>query len=97
MYPLIIPCLLIVISMLLSGCNATMSGITKVPVPVACQEEVPDRPVMPTESLSAEATLDQFVQAAAAEIERREGFELKLHAALTACVKPIASPPQTPP
>jgi len=81
----------------LTGCNATMSGITKVPVPVACQEEVPDRPIMPTESLSAEATLDQFVQAAAAEIERREGFELKLHAALTACVKPIASPPQTPP
>lgn len=88
---------LLLLCVALTGCNATMSGITKVPVPVACQEEVPDRPVMPTESLSAGATLDQFVQAAAAEIERREGFEVKLRTALEACVKPIASPPQTPP
>lgn len=88
---------LLLLCIALTGCNATMSGVTKVPVPVACQEEVPDRPVMPTESLSAEATLDQFVQAAAAEMERREGYEVKLRTALEACVKPIASPPQTPP
>lgn len=88
---------LLLLCVALTGCNATMGGITKVPVPVACQEEVPDRPVMPTEALSAEATLDQFVQAAAAEIERREGYEVKLRTSLEACVKPIASPPQTPP
>jgi hypothetical protein len=88
---------LLVLCLALTGCNATMSGITKVPLPVACQEEVPDRPVMPTESLQTEATLDAFVQAAAAEIERREGYEGKLRTALQVCVKPIASPPQTSP
>lgn len=88
---------LLVLCLALAGCNATMSGITKVPVPVACKEEVPDRPVMPTEGLPADASLDAFVQAAAAEIERREGYENQLLTALTACVKPIASPPQKSP
>ena len=63
-----------------------------VPVPVECQEPVPERPVMPTESLASTATLDQFAQAAMAEIERREGYEGELLAALENCRKPINPP-----
>lgn len=82
---------------LLAGAAAMLWGcagpgsmqITKVPVPVACQETEPGRPVMPTEALAPDAPLDAFVQAATAEIERREGYELKLRTALQACIAPI--------
>ncbi len=60
-----------------------------VPVPVECKEPVPVRPVMPTEGLASTATLDQFAQAAMAEIERREGYEGELFTALENCRKPV--------
>ncbi len=56
-----------------------------VAVPVECKEPMPDRPVMPTEALRPGATVDQFTQAAQAEIERREGYEVQLRAALASC------------
>jgi hypothetical protein len=62
-----------------------------VAVPVACQEKEPERPVMPTEALRPGATVDQFTQAAQAEIERREGYEGLLRTALAACIAPIES------
>ena len=61
----------------------------KVPVPVECKEPTPDRPVMPTESLQKGVALPVFVKAAQAEIERREGYEGRLLAALENCKKPI--------
>lgn len=76
------------IAAMLMGCNATMTQI-KVPVPVACQETEPGRPVMPTDRLLPGAALDAVVQAATAEIERREGYEIKLVTALRACIAPI--------
>lgn len=60
-----------------------------VPVPVECKEPVPVRPVMPTEGLASTATLDQFAQAAMAEIERREGYEGELLTTLENCRKPV--------
>ncbi|CAN7372077.1 hypothetical protein LJR074_002216 [Acidovorax sp. LjRoot74] len=77
----------------LSACG-TQGNHLEVPrvnvaVPVACQEHTPARPVMPTEALRPGATVDQYVQASAAEIERREGYELQLVAALANCTKPI--------
>jgi hypothetical protein len=80
--------LLGIVAAMLFGCG-TMTQI-RVPVPVACQEREPDRPVMPTDRLLPGASLDAFVQSAAAEIERREGYEDKLVAALRACIAPIA-------
>ena len=65
------------------------SVASMVPVPVECKEPVPARPVMPTEGLATTATLDQFAQAAMAEIERREGYEGELLAALENCRKPV--------
>lgn len=62
-------------------------------VPVACQEKEPTRPAMPTEALRPGATVDQYVQASAAEIERREGYEGLLRTALAACTAPIAASP----
>lgn len=62
-----------------------------VAVPVECQEPTPERPVMPTEALRPGATVDQFTQAATAEIERREGYEVQLRAALAVCTAPLVS------
>ena len=71
-------------AMLLAGC-ATNPATVRVAVPVPCRVQVPPRPEMPTENLPVDAALDDFVAAAAAEIERREGYELQLRAALAAC------------
>jgi len=78
--------------LLLAGCAAqpvVHVQQIKVPVPVACSEPVPDRPVMPTEYLSPPVGLDAFAQAAMAEIERREGYERQLLAGLRACTAPM--------
>lgn len=64
----------------------------KVPVPIECREPVPARPAMPVEALrtrSDPVDVDQFVQAALAEIARREGYERQLLAALNACRAPV--------
>lgn len=76
---------------LLSGCSSAPAlriERVSVPVPVVCQEPVPERPEMPTEHLPHDVSLDGFVAAAVAEIERREGYELRLRAALEACTEP---------
>lgn len=72
----------------LVGCKATLQTI-KVPVPTECKEEIPDRPIMPTEQFKTKPTVDQFTQAAQVEILRREGYEQRLDAALRACTAPI--------
>lgn len=72
----------------LSGC-ATTGGLTtvKVPIAIACNQQVPPRPDMPTEQFQTEPSLDEFVQGALAEIERREGYEIELREALIACTR----------
>lgn len=78
--------------LLLAGCAAqpvVQVQQAKVPVPVACSEPVPERPVMPTEALQPPVGLDAFAQAAMAEIERREGYERQLLAGLRACTAPV--------
>lgn len=62
----------------------------KVAVPVVCQEADPVRPQMPTEALPDGAGVDAYVQAAAAEIERRKGYEGQLLTALHNCKRPLA-------
>jgi hypothetical protein len=62
-----------------------------VAVPVECKEPVPARPAMPTETLLPGATVDQLAQAAMAEIERREGYEVQLLTALIACTVVLTS------
>lgn len=57
----------------------------KVAVPVPCDEPEPERPNMPTEHLAGDVNVDAYIQAAAAEIERRQGYEMQLLAALTNC------------
>lgn len=47
---------------------------------------------MPTKALASKPSLLDFVKAAQAEIERREGYEVKLRAALVECVRPIEDP-----
>ncbi len=79
----------------LSACGAPRNHVeiqrVNVAVPVACQEPMPARPVMPTEALRPGADVDQFAQAAMAEIERREGYEVQLVAALLICTQPLKS------
>lgn len=82
--------LLIVLLGLLAGCSNTGPALqVKVPVPVECKEQEPERPVMPTDSLGPKDSLFVKAQAAMAEIELREGYEGKLRAALRACLRPI--------
>lgn len=82
--------ILIAAALALAGCATTPGVATvKVPVPVECRETVPDRPVMPTEQFTEKPALDVYQRAARAEIERREGYEIKLRTALEACTAPI--------
>lgn len=78
-------------SAVLAGCTTPPARLQpiKVPVPVQCQAQVPARPAMPTEALRPGVGLDPFVKAAQAEIERREGYEERLRAALAECVMPV--------
>ena len=79
---------------LLAGCAAAPpSTRVHVPVPVACQEQEPERPVMPTESLAPGAPPWVLHQSALAEIDRREGYEARLRAALLICTAPVAAKP----
>lgn len=79
--------------LLMPGCGTSPSKVeiqqVKVAVPVACEEPEPLRPVMPTENLAVDADVDTYVQAAAAEIHRREGYEDQLVAALRNCKQPL--------
>lgn len=77
-----IAAVLFVSAVYLSGCAAEPQRVT---VTIPCRVAMPARPLMPTESLPVDAALDAFVQAAAAEIERREGYEQELRAAIGAC------------
>lgn len=76
----------------LAGCQTPPPRVevqrVNVAVPIECKVHVPDRPVMPTEALRPGVSVDQFTQAAQAEIERRQGYEVQLVAALTICVMP---------
>ncbi|WP_374005503.1 hypothetical protein [Delftia lacustris] len=76
----------------LAGCGTTPRveiQEVKVPVPVECREPVPDRPAMPTETLADDADPFELLRAALAEIDRREGYEVRLLAALMACATPL--------
>ncbi len=81
------------VALALAGCAVPVPRVevqqVKVPIPVECKEPVPERPSMPTEALQVGASVDTFTQAAQAEIERREGYEGQLRAALDNCRKPI--------
>ena len=79
--------ILALICFVLAGCGATVQTV-KVPITGPCQAAEPVRPVMPTESLKPGVKLDDFAKASMAEIERREGYEGKLVAALRSCITP---------
>lgn len=85
---------MLLMAAMLSACTTTPQMQTvRVAVPIQCQAVVPDRPVMPTEALQPGVKLFGFVTAAEAEIERREGYEEKLRAALASCVLPLVAEP----
>ncbi len=79
-------CSTLLVAALGMGCAGTPQRVqTRVPVPVACQETVPDRPVMPTEALAPGVAPWALLRASLAEIDRREGYEVQMRAALVAC------------
>lgn len=79
--------------LLMTGCGNAPPVVkvqtVKVAIPVACQEPEPARPQMPTNQLPADVDVDTYVQAAEAEIQRREGYEIQLRQALANCKQPI--------
>jgi len=74
---------------LLAGCSTTQLVEVKVPVPVQCREDIPARPLMPTEEFTEKPELDQYLRAARAENLVREGYEIRMRTALEACTAPI--------
>lgn len=77
-------------ALLLSGCAAPGQLVeVNVPVPVECRENEPARPAMPSDGLREGVSLTAQVQALLAEIEIRDGYELRLLTALQACRRPI--------
>ena len=79
--------------LLMPGCGTLPAKVdiqqVKVAVPVPCEEPEPLRPAMPTEHLAGDADVDAYVQAAEAEIQRREGYEDLLVTALRNCKQPF--------
>lgn len=71
----------------LAGCGTMPADtvLVNTPIPLKCQQVEPERPVMPTETLSKSDSQDAKVAAALAEIDIREGYELRLVTALRAC------------
>ena len=51
---------------------------------------MPDRPVIPTQSMAPGVELFVLTRAALAQIDRQKGYEVKLWAALAACTAPLA-------
>ncbi len=86
-------CLAFIYSVLAGCATSPPETPGTVVIPVECQQLVPDRPNMPTEQIRQRPTIDQWIQAALAEIERREAYEIKLRAALVACTTPLDPPP----
>lgn len=86
-------CIALMLALALTGCASAPPRVelqqVKVPVPVECREPEPDRPVMPTESLAPGADPFTLMRAALAEIDRREGYETRLRAALEICTAPV--------
>ena len=81
--------ILIAACALLTGCAGTKYVQIKVPVPVECKEQVQERPAMPTEALAPGVAPFVLLRAALAEIDRREGYEQVMRAALVACTSPL--------
>ena len=79
--------LALALALLVSGCATTRVEVrtVEVEVPVPCRAPVPERPMMPTDLLEPGTTLDSYVAAAAAEIDRREAYEALLRIALEEC------------
>lgn len=68
-----------------AGCAAKPQQPATVAIMKPCGVQTPQRPIMPTETLPADASLDDFVKSAIAEIERREGYEQLLLQSLIFC------------
>lgn len=84
-----------VVLALLAGCaSAPRVELQRVnvPVPVECREPVPERPAMPTEALAPGVDPFVLMRAALAEIDRREGYEMRLRTALEICTRPVVEP-----
>ena len=80
--------------LVLGGCTAAPRvevQTVKVPLPVECREPIPERPRMPTEALAEDADPVELLRASLAEIDRREGYEVRLLAALRICTQPVTS------
>lgn len=85
--------LLVLTCLALASCQTaprTVPVPTKVPVAVRCKAVVPERPVMPTESIVLDPTsadfLDRFVAVTTAEIEVYRGYAGRLLAELKSCL-----------
>lgn len=75
----------------LSGCGLFQPRVeireVKVPVPVPCKIIEPEKPVMPFQESDPDENIFVKMKKALAEIELRQGYEVKLEAAIKECNK----------
>ena len=72
---------------LLARCSTTPPATitVRVPVPVACTQAVPDRPLLSIDTMSPDLPLDVQARNMRADHDDRDGYEARLRAALEAC------------
>lgn len=72
---------------LIAGCaTPPPASITvRVPVPVACTQPTPDRPILSIDTMAPDLPLDVQVRNMRADHDDRDGYEARLRAALEAC------------
>lgn len=71
----------------LGGCQ-TLPREVKVPVPVYCEVEKPQRPKWAADGLAGDADIYDQTKALLAERKQRIGYETKLEAAIDGCQPP---------
>lgn len=85
--------LLVLACLLTAGCTTaprTVPVPVKVGVSTPCKATVPEEPAWPTKTVKIKPDdphwLDKFVALATAEIELRDGYEIRLLAELKSCL-----------
>lgn len=79
---------LVALCLAITGCSNMVPRAVpvNVAIPIKCKATVPERPIMPTENLSAKPGMFETVRAALAELAFREAYEVQLVAELKSCL-----------
>ncbi|WP_062196575.1 hypothetical protein [Caldimonas taiwanensis] len=77
----------VVLAMGLAGCGTRLPQRVEMPVPVPCirSDQVPQRPVLATDTLKPDASVYDKARAALAERQQLRGYVAELEAVIMGC------------